>query len=408
MATLTTPTLNLEAVRAQFPILATKAHGKPLVYLDNAATSQKPKAVLDALSYYYTEENANIHRGVHFLAEKATADFEKTREAVRRFINAPSREEIIFTSGVTDSINLVANSFGDLLQAGDEILVPVSEHHSNIVPWQMLASRKGVVVKPMPITESGVLDLDAFDKLLGPKVKLVAVAHASNTLGTVHPLKAIIEKAHAVGARVLVDGAQGGAHRPIDVQAIDCDFYCLSAHKMYGPTGVGALYGKKELLEAMPPYRGGGEMIGSVSFNGTTWNDLPYKFEAGTPNIAGVVAYRAAIEFVEALGWDAIEAHEQEILAYATERLSAISGLQLIGTAPDKVGVISFVSDKHHPYDLGFLLDAKGIAIRTGHHCTEPLMDALCLEGTARASFAVYTAKAEIDALADALETLHN
>jgi cysteine desulfurase / selenocysteine lyase len=398
-------TFDIAKVRGQFPILDQSINGKKLVYFDNAATSQKPLRVINSLTEYYRGYNSNIHRGIHTLAEKATKAFEDTRDAAKEFINAANREEIIFTSGVTASINLVASSYGRaFLKEGDEIIISGLEHHSNIVPWQLIAIEKKAIIKVIPVLENGELDFVSYKKLLSVKTKIVAVNHASNSLGTINPIKEIIELAHGANAVVLVDGAQAGAHLEIDVQALDCDFYCLAAHKMYGPTGVGVLYGKKELLESMPPFMGGGEMIKDVSFQGTTFNDLPYKFEAGTPNIADVVAFKEAIEFINELGKDAIASHEHILLQYASQRLASLNFVRLIGTAKEKVSVQSFVVDGIHPFDIGQMLDAKGIAVRTGHHCTQPLMDSLGLEGTVRASFAVYNTKEEIDLLIEGVE----
>ena len=401
----TTAPLDVQQIRKQFPILHQEIEGYPLVYLDNAATTQKPERVINALKAYYEKYNANIHRGIHTLAEKATYAFEDTRSKLASFINAAEKEEIIFTRGTTESINLVAASWGRKnIQKGDEIIISYLEHHSNIVPWQLLCEEKGADLKVIPVDDKGQLLMDEYEKLLTPKTKLVAVNHASNSLGTVNPVKDIISLAHSRGALVLIDGAQAGAHLPVDVQALDADFYALSAHKFYGPTGVGALYGKRSVLEEMPPYQGGGEMIRDVSFSGTTYNDIPYKFEAGTPNIGGVVAFGEAIEFVNDLTKSAIGQHEDELLAYAHERLTPIKGINPIGTAERKVSIYSFTVDNVHHFDLGQMLDARGIAVRTGHHCTQPLMERFHIEGTVRASFAVYNTKEEIDKLAEGLE----
>lgn len=392
--------LNIKQIREQFPVLHQQINGKPLVYFDNAATSQKPLTVINALVDYYTGYNANIHRGIHTLAEKATKAFEDTRHAAKAFINANSEQEIIFVRGVTEAVNLVASTYGRAnIKAKDEIIISGLEHHSNIVPWQMLCEEKKALLKVIPVLKNGELDFDAFKKLLSSRTKIVSVNHASNSLGTINPIKEIIEAAHLVGAVVLIDGAQAGAHLEIDVQALNCDFYCFSAHKMYGPTGVGILYGKKELLEKMPPYQGGGEMINNVTFEKTTYNDLPYKFEAGTPNIADVVAFNFSMQFINELGKDNIAAYEHELLSYATEKVSRLKGVKLIGTAKNKVSVLSFIVDGIHPFDIGQMLDTRGIAVRTGHHCTQPLMDHFGIEGTVRASFAVYNTKAEIDSL---------
>lgn len=388
------------AVRKHFPALKREVKGKPLVYFDNAATTQKPQAVIDALVDYYSNYNANIHRGIHTLAEEATAAFEATRDTAQQFINAETREQIIFTGGTTEGINLVAQTWGrQNIKAGDEIIISNMEHHSNIVPWYILAQEKGAVLKVIPINENGELIMEEFEKLLSQKTKLVSIVHVSNALGTINPVKTIIEKAHEVGAVVLVDGAQSTVHLDIDVQDLDCDFFVLSSHKIYGPTGVGVLYGKKHLLESMPPYQGGGEMIKEVYFDNITYADLPYKFEAGTPNIADTVAFKAALDFTKGIGKENIRQYENELLYYATEQLEQIEGLRTIGKAKNKISVISFVVDKVHPQDLGILLDNRGIAVRTGHHCAQPLMDCYRIPGTTRASFAMYNTKEEIDAL---------
>lgn len=395
----------MNALRKDFPILETEISGKKLVYLDNAATTQKPAVVVQALQAYYEQYNANIHRGIHYLAEKATAAFEETRKAVRAFLNAASTEEIIFTYGTTDGINLVANTYGrKFLEAGDEILISTMEHHSNIVPWQMLCEEKGCVLKVIPIDDAGDLVMEEFDRLLTAKTKLVSIVHVSNALGTINPVEYIIQKAHAVGAKVLVDGAQACSHIPVDVQQLDADFYVLSAHKLFGPTGTGVLYGKKELLLAMPPFRGGGEMIKEVTFEKTTYADLPYKFEAGTPNIGDVVAFKYALEYFNGLDKAALARHEDELLTYATEKLEAIEGLRIVGKARNKISVVSFVIDDIHPQDIGIILDQQGIAVRTGHHCTQPLMQRFGIPGTVRASFAPYNTREEIDRLVEGLE----
>ena len=397
-------TLDIQKIRADFPVLDQQVNGSPLIYFDNAATTQKPKSVIDALSHYYTSDNANIHRGIHALAERATTAFELTRTKIKEFINAPSSDQIILTAGTTGSINLVAQTFGRAnFSKGDKILISNLEHHSNIVPWQMIAEEKGAIIEVIPVDERGVLDLEAFRNLLDASVKLVAVNHVSNAIGTINPIAEMIQLAHAHGAKVLIDGAQSVAHLDVDVQALDIDFFAFSAHKLFGPTGVGVLYGKRELLESMPPYQGGGEMIKEVSFEGTTYNELPYKFEAGTPNIADVIAFSAAIDYVNALSKEALFTQELALLAYATEQLSTIPGLRIIGTAPDKIAVISFVIDGIHPQDLGVLLDKFGIAIRTGHHCVQPLMKRFGLPGTCRASFAFYNTFEEIDLFVKAL-----
>ncbi len=412
MTTSPAPTIqfDVESIRKEFPILHQKVNGHQLVYFDNAATSQKPLAVINSLIDYYTGYNANIHRGIHTLAEKATKAYEATREASMKFINAKHVEEIIFiTRGVTEAINLVSHSYGrTFIGEGDEIIVSELEHHSNIVPWQMVCEQKGAKLKVIPILDNGELDFNAFKKLLNPKTKLVVVNHASNALGTINPVKDMARLAHDAGALILVDGAQAAAHLPIDVQQLDCDFYCISSHKMYGPTGAGILYGKKELLEKMPPFFGGGEMIKEVTFEKTTYNDLPYKFEAGTPNIADVVALKPAIDFIQSLGKATIAAHEHELLTYATSQLGSLKGIRLVGTAAQKVSIVSFVVEGIHHFDIGQMLDSRGIAVRTGHHCAQPLMDRLGIEGTVRASFAVYNTKQEIDKLVEGLDRVIN
>ncbi len=394
---------DVERVRGQFPILASRVHGKPLVYLDNAATTQKPRSVIAAESQYYETTNANIHRGVHALSQRATEAYEAARERVRRFINAAATQEIVFVRGTTEAINLVAQSFGRRLKAGDEILVSGLEHHSNIVPWQLLAAQTGVVLRVAGIGDAGEFRFEEYERLLGPRTRLVAVAHVSNALGTVLPVKRIIETAHRRGVPVLLDGAQAIAHTLVDVRSLDCDFYAFSGHKIYGPTGIGVLYGKRELLASMPPYQGGGDMIATVSFEKSTWAELPYKFEAGTPNIAGVIGLGAAIEFVSGVGLEAIAAHEAALLQYATERAGQVAGLRIIGTAPEKAGILSFVLDRAHPHDIGTILDFEGVAIRTGHHCAMPVMERFGVPATARASFALYNTTAELDALFAAL-----
>jgi cysteine desulfurase/selenocysteine lyase len=404
-----TAVIDIEKIRTQFPVLHQKVNGKSLIYLDNAATNQKPQRVIDALVNYYQGYNANIHRGIHTLAEKATKAYEETRYSMQKFINAKHVEEIIFTRGVTESINLVASSYGRaFLKEGDEVIISGLEHHSNIVPWQIIGEEKKAKLKVIPITEIGEIDLDGYQKLLSAKTKIVAINHASNSLGTINPIKEIIRLAHEVGAVVLIDGAQAAAHLEIDVQNLDCDFYCISSHKIYGPTGTGILYGKKDILEKMPPYMGGGEMIKDVTFAKTTYNDLPYKFEAGTPNIADVVALKEAIEFINSLGKEQIAEHENDLLAYAAEKLKAIAGVKLIGTSKEKVAVQSFVIEGIHPFDIGQMLDARGVAVRTGHHCTQPLMDRFGIEGTVRASFSVYNTKTEIDELIEGVKRIVN
>jgi len=396
--------LDINVIRQEFPILNREVKGRPLIYLDNAATTQKPQQVLDALMHYYTNYNANIHRGIHTLAEEATAAFEHTRDAVKSFIGAGSREEIIFTRGTTEGINLVAYSWGRKnIQANDEIIISNMEHHSNIVPWQLLCEEKGAILKVIPINENGELVLDEYKKMLGPKTKLVSIVHVSNALGTVNPVKQMIADAHAVGALFMLDGAQSAVHLDIDVTDLDCDFFAFSAHKLYGPTGVGVLYGKKAVLEVMPPFQAGGEMIKEVTMQKTTFNDLPYKFEAGTPNIADVIAFKSAIHFVQSIGKEKIRRHERDLMDYGQQELEKIPGLRIIGKAKEKVSVISFVIENAHPQDIGILLDNRGIAVRTGHHCAQPLMDHFCIPGTARASFAIYNTRYEIDELVKGL-----
>lgn len=394
-------------IRQDFPILHQEVNGRPLIYLDNAATTQKPQVVIDALVHYYQHDNANIHRGIHTLAERSTQAYEATRQAAQQFINARELEEIVFTSGTTDGINLVANSYGrKFIQEGDEIVISAMEHHSNIVPWQMLCEEKGAHLKIIPVNDRGELLLEEYQKLLNPRTKLVSIVHVSNTLGTINPVQEMIDLAHAQGAVVLVDGAQSTAYLDIDVQAMNCDFYVFSGHKMFGPTGVGLLYGKRRLLEKMPPHQGGGEMIRNVSFEKTTYNDIPYKFEAGTPNIADVVALQAAFKYINQLGKSAMCAYEAELLAYAQQALQDIPGLQIIGTAQQKMNVVSFVVDGVFHFDMGQLLDARGIAVRTGHHCTEPLMNRFGIEGTVRASLAIYNTLEEIDQLAEGVRRI--
>ncbi|WMJ73059.1 cysteine desulfurase [Cytophagaceae bacterium ABcell3] len=386
--------------RNDFPVLSQEINGKPLVYFDNAATTQKPKVVTDALVNYYSGYNANIHRGIHTLAEKATSEFESTRAVVKEFINAPSTEEVIFTKGTTESINLVASTFGrKYIGEGDEIIVSAIEHHSNMVPWQILAAEKGAKIKVIPINDEGELLMGEYKKLLNERTKLVAVVHVSNTLGTINPVKEIVSLAKEKGITTLIDGAQATSHLDIDVQDLDTDFYAFSAHKVYGPTGTGILYGKKAILEDIPPYQGGGEMIQEVSYEGCSFNVLPYKFEAGTPNIADVIAFKHALEYVNSLGKSNIRAYENQLLEYANEKLSEIKGLTFVGTAKEKVSVISFLLEGIHHQDTGIILDQEAIAIRTGHHCTQPLMQRLNISGTARASFALYNTKEEIDRL---------
>ncbi len=396
---------DVEKIRKDFPILSEKVHGKNLCYLDNAATTHKPKTVIDALSKYYETINSNVHRGVHTLSELATNAYEGSRETVKNFINASSEKEIIFTRGTTESINLVAQTFGrQNLNEGDEVLITGMEHHSNIVPWQMICEEKKAILKVVPINEDGELLFDEFEKLINEKTKIVSVVYISNSLGTINPVKKIIEKAHSLGVPVLLDGAQAVQHLKVDVQELDCDFFAFSGHKIYGPTGIGILYGKKELLEAMPPYQGGGDMISKVTFEKTTYNELPYKFEAGTPNIADAIGLGKAIDYIKNIGIDKIAGYEKELLDYATEKLSEIKGLRIIGSAKEKCSVISFVFEDVHPHDIGTFLDFDGVAVRTGHHCTQPVMDRFNIPATTRASFAMYNTKEEVDLLANSLK----
>ena len=394
------PAFDAEAVRADFPILRQEVNGHPLVYLDNAATTQKPEAVIEAISNYYRHDNANVHRGAHALADRATRAFEQARLDVAAFLNSPSERQVIWVRGVTEAVNLVANSWGrNHLGEGDRILLPYLEHHGDIVPWQMVAAVTGATVEPIPVLASGDIDLDALDRLLDERVKLVALNHVSNAIGTVNPVAEIIAKAHAVGAKVLVDGAQAVAHWPVDVQALDCDFYAFSGHKLFGPTGIGVLWGREELLESMPPFLGGGEMIETVSFEGTTWNSLPFKFEAGTPHIAGVIGLGAAINYLATLDRAGAAAHEQGLLDYTLELAADIEGLTRIGAPREAVGIFSFLLEGCHPSDVGMLLDQQGIAVRTGHHCAQPLMAYYGIPGTARASYSIYNTRDDVDAL---------
>lgn len=396
---------DIDSIRAQFPILAREVNGKPLVYLDNGATSQKPQSVIDAISHYYEHENSNIHRGVHTLSQEATSSYEQVRKKVQKFINAEHEHEIIFTSGTTGGINLVASSFGaSLVRRGDEILITAMEHHSNIVPWQMLCERRGATLKVLPISTEGEIDIEEFKKLIGPKTELISLVHVSNSLGTINPIKEMIEIAHAQDIPVMVDGAQAIHHTPVDVQELDADFYVFSAHKMYGPTGVGVLYGKEELLNDMEPYQGGGDMIKNVTFEKTVYNDLPHKFEAGTPNIAGGIGLGAAIDFIENIGYDLIVKHEEELSRFAMSQLKNIEGLRFIGTAKERAGLVSFVLDGIHPYDTGVILDKLGVAVRTGHHCTQPVMNFFKVPGTVRASFAIYNTKQDIVRLVEGID----
>ncbi len=396
--------IDVNFIRNQFPLLHQEVNGNPLIYFDNAATTQKPKVVLDAIQRYYEIDNSNIHRGAHTLADRATQQYEETRESIRAFIGARESAEIIFTRGTTEGINLVAKTFGStFIQKGDEIIISTLEHHSNIVPWQMLCEQNGAVLRVIPITDAGELIQEEFEKLLSPKTKLVSIVHASNALGTINPVKRIIDAAHAVGAKVLVDGAQSASHLEVDVLNLDCDFLVFSAHKLYGPTGLGVLYGKRELLEAMPPFLGGGEMIREVTFEKTTYNTIPFKFEAGTPSIAEVIAFKPALDFITSIGKSNIHRYEHDLLKYTVELLQDVKGIIPVGTAAEKIGVFSFNIQSMHPFDVGQLLDAKGIAVRTGHHCTQPLLKRLGLEGTVRASFAVYNTRAEVEVFAQAV-----
>lgn len=395
---------NVREIRQDFPALRQQVYGKNLIYFDNGATSQKPQMVLDAINQYYSMDNANIHRGVHHLSQKATSEYEDARETVRRFINAPKKEEIIFTKGTTDGINLVASSFGELLQAGDEIMISAMEHHSNIVPWQMLAERKKLVLKVIPMNKRGELILEEYQNMLSSKTKLIAITHISNSLGTINPLDKIIDAAHAVGAKVLIDGAQSIQHTKVDVQAINCDFFVFSGHKVFGPTGIGVLYGKEAILDEMPPYQGGGDMISKVTFERTTYNELPFKFEAGTPHIAGGICLGTALNYLNQFDPKELEEYERDLTEYAQEMLETFENITLIGTAKNKTSVVSFHVPGIHPFDIGTLLDKQGIAVRTGHHCTQPLMDFYQIPGTVRASFAFYNTREEIDQFIAAVE----
>ena len=400
--------LDAAALRADFPILARREHGHPLVYLDNANTTQKPRAVIEATRRFYAEENANIHRATYRLSETATAVYEGAREKVRQFLGAAETKEIVFARGTTEAINLVASSFGQaFVRAGDEILVTGMEHHSNIVPWQLLCERSGAVLKVVPFTDAGELLLDEMERLLSPRTKLLAVTHVSNALGTINPVKRIVEMAHARGVPVLVDGAQAVPHLPVNVRELDCDFYAFSSHKMYGPTGIGALYGKRSWLERMPPYQGGGDMIASVTFEKTTYNVLPWRFEAGTANIAAGAGLTAAIDYLAGVGLDSVAAHEHDLLVHATERIREVPGLRLIGTAPEKAAVVSFTLDAVHPHDIGTILDQEGVCIRTGQHCAQPVMDRYGVPATARASFGLYNTREDVDALVRGLRKVH-
>ncbi|MCX6137255.1 MAG: cysteine desulfurase [Ignavibacteriales bacterium] len=398
-------TLDVEALRADFPILHQRVHGKPLVYFDNAATTQKPQAVIDTLVKYYREQNANIHRGVHYLSELATYEYEKTRGKIKLFLNAADTREIIFVRGTTEGINLVKDSFGrKFIGAGDEIVISAMEHHSNIVPWQLLCEEKGCILRVVPINDRGELDVEAYEALVNEKTKLVSMVYISNSLGTINPIKRIIAFAHARGVPVLVDGAQATSHLTVDVRNLDCDFFVMSGHKVFGPTGIGVLYGKMHLLESMPPYQAGGDMIRSVTFEKTTFNELPYKFEAGTPNVADVIALGTALDYVQKVGLSAIGDHENNLLRYATKKIGSLEGVRLIGTAAEKASVLSFVLDTVHAHDVGTILDQEGVAIRTGHHCTQPVMARFGVPATARASFAFYNTIAEIDVLTEGIK----
>ena len=396
--------MKIDSLRAQFPLLSRQVHGKPLVYLDNAATTQKPAAVIEAMDHYYRNLNSNVHRGAHYLSDAATGAFEDARQSVADFLNA-KREEIIWTRGTTESINLIAQCYGrEQLKAGDEVLISGLEHHSNIVPWQLACERTGATLKVIPVLDDGSLDMQAFETLLSERTRILSVVHVSNALGTVNPVAEMIAAAKQVGAVTLIDGAQAVSHFPVDVQALSCDFYAFSGHKLFGPTGIGVLYGREALLDAMPPYQGGGEMIETVSFEKSTWNQLPYKFEAGTPHIAGAIGLGAAIDWLQAQDRTALSAHENNLLAKATERARAFPGLRLVGTAANKVSALSFLLDGAHPNDVGMLLDQQGVAVRTGHHCTMPLMDRFGIPGTVRASFALYNNEDDIERLFNALD----
>ncbi|HEX7072391.1 MAG TPA: cysteine desulfurase [Rhodothermales bacterium] len=403
--TRTAHAFDVERYRRDFPALAQTVHGRPLVYLDNAATGQKPRSVIERLTRYYETENANVHRGVHYLSQTATDAYEGSRARIARFINAGRTSEVIFTRGTTEGINLVAAAYGRThVGPGDEVLITTLEHHSNIVPWQLLCEEKGAQLRVVPLLDDGQIDFEAYRELLSDRTRVVSIAHVSNSLGTVLPVERMIEEAHRVGAVAVVDGAQAVPHLRVDVQALDCDFYAFSGHKMFGPTGTGVLFGRHELLSAMPPYQGGGDMIDRVTFERTTWNELPHKFEAGTPHIAGFIGLAAAVEYLEEVGLDAIAAHEHDLLEYANEQILAVGGVTLVGTAPGKAAVVSFLVDGVHPYDAGSVLDRLGVAVRTGHHCTQPLMDRFGIPGTVRASFAFYNTRSDVDALVAGIE----
>tara|TARA_B100000902_G_C27253797_1_gene886723 strand:- start:46 stop:1260 length:1215 start_codon:yes stop_codon:yes gene_type:complete len=395
--------IDVDKIREIFPILNKKVNGEDLVYFDNGASTQKPQSVIDRLNYYYENENSNVHRGVHYLSDLATDKFEETRKTIQSFLGAKHPHEIIFTKGTTDSINLVSNGFRSLLNIGDEVLISELEHHSNIVPWQICCEQSGAKLKVIPILENGELDLAKFEEVLTKKTKIVAVSHVSNTLGTINPIKEIIKKSHQIGAKVLIDGAQAASHISLNMQELNADFYCFSAHKMYGPTGVGVLYGKEDVLDKLPPYQSGGEMIKEVHFNKTTYAPLPHKFEAGTPNIAGVIAFKAAIDFISNIGIGSIEKHESELLKYVNSEILKINGVKIYGVSENKSAIISFNIKDLHPYDIGILLDKMGVAIRTGHHCTQPIMDRFNIVGTARISLAIYNTKSEIDLCINAI-----
>ncbi len=399
------PAIDVARIREDFPVLKELVHGKPLVYLDNAASTQKPQSVIDAIDRIYSKYYSNIHRGVHLLSQKSTDAYEAVRTQVKQFINAGSEKEIVYVRNATEAINLVASSYGrKFIKEGDEIIVSAMEHHANIVPWQILCEEKGAVLRVIPMNDDGELLMDEFEKLLGPKTRFVSIVHLSNALGTINPIKKIIDRTHAIGAPVLIDAAQSAPHIPLDVQALDCDFLVFSGHKVYGPTGIGALYGKADLLDSMPPYQGGGDMISYVSFEKTLYNDIPYKFEAGTPNIAGTIGLGAAIDYLTGIGMDRIAAHEEDLLNYATQAVSEIPELTVIGRAKQKAGVLSFILENVHPHDIGTIVDQEGVAIRTGHHCAQPVMDRFNIPATARASFGIYNTKEEIDVFIDAVK----
>ncbi len=394
----------IKGIRSQFPILTEKVHGKPLVYFDNAATTQKPQKVIDRINAYYSSENANIHRGVHHLSQVATKDYEDARIRIKNYIGAEKENEIVFTKGTTDGINLIASSYGELMKKGDEVLISAMEHHSNIVPWQLLAERKGIVLKIIPIHRDGTLDMARFEEMLNDRTKLVSITHISNTLGTINPIETIINRAHKFGAKVLIDGAQSIQHGEINVVNLNCDFFVFSGHKIFGPTGIGVLYGKASILESMPPYQGGGDMIKRVSFEKTSFNELPFKFEAGTPNIVGGIALGTAVEFMESIDTEQAFSFEKDLLSYAEKELLQIENLKIYGTSALKTSLVSFNVGKIHPFDIGTLLDKQGIAVRTGHHCTQPLMDFFEIPGTIRASFSIYNTKEEVDLFIHALK----